>query len=482
MSFLDFFFPKKTVPPFEVTKSEFSMAELFAINQYNIQELEKGRSALAYIEKEKKSPEDKNAYPGAPLPSWGNQPVSLYAKIPKNIDKGLEHSFLFLFGNPIALDNKTRHRTINPKADGLLGKGGAGKVKLCQDSHGQHYAVKIQRNVDTSSIERIWAILKKLKYLVVGLNVHGKAYTISKLFEGSNLKNKILDANNNLHKLSTDQISELGLKMAWGLDYLHQQNIVHGDVKINNYMISTPQTGERLTLIDFDSACDMTQPLPTDFPYKVTTQGVTAPEVISFNQYSTASDIYSLGVCYQILNACNTNVVIDKYLIEEMINLNPKKRPSLQFIIQWIQEQRDEKIAKHIFFTTSCIIGGAFGLLTTGLFTLPNLLLLTFAALTYPAILYTKDWFKKNAFHRLLSHKDQPYDIVPDQLEALKHKLESYQVFQESYDLCRTGTLFEKAKSWLYLKNYSSAYYAGCRWFELHPQDERFTPTSHYKL
>lgn len=79
------------------------------------------------------------------------------------------------------------------------------------------------------------------------------------------------------------------------LGHCHARNIVHRDVKLENLMLgSSPHGGQPdCKLIDFGFAARCTGPLPE----VLGTPGYMAPEVSRGEGYTSAADVWSLGVC-----------------------------------------------------------------------------------------------------------------------------------------------------------------------------------------
>lgn len=76
------------------------------------------------------------------------------------------------------------------------------------------------------------------------------------------------------------------------LEYLHQSNIVHNDIKIENILFDDHSNA---ILIDFDSSMIL-ESHQEDLKMLLTTPTSSAPEVFHENIYSKATDIWALGV------------------------------------------------------------------------------------------------------------------------------------------------------------------------------------------
>ena len=100
------------------------------------------------------------------------------------------------------------------------------------------------------------------------------------------------------------------------IDYLHQNRIIHNDIKPDNIIIS--QTGNRVKLIDLGLS-------DNDMHYSLKsvgfTKGFSAPELIEEGKSDARSDIYSLGVIMHLLFGKKYHGIIKK-----CISKNPVKR------------------------------------------------------------------------------------------------------------------------------------------------------------
>ena len=85
-----------------------------------------------------------------------------------------------------------------------------------------------------------------------------------------------------------------------GVAYMHQQSIVHLDLKPENIMCST-RTSHEIKIIDFGLA----QKLNPNVPVRVLfgTAEFVSPEIINYEPISTNSDMWSIGIiCYVLLS------------------------------------------------------------------------------------------------------------------------------------------------------------------------------------
>mmetsp|Transcript_22130 Transcript_22130/g.89627 ORF Transcript_22130/g.89627 Transcript_22130/m.89627 type:complete len:641 (-) Transcript_22130:168-2090(-) len=115
------------------------------------------------------------------------------------------------------------------------------------------------------------------------------------------------------------RIVELGLQFAQSLEYLHERNIVHRDVKSANLLVN--ETWTKLKLSDMDLATDMDKlhrraeenngralgrgPSNGRLKHMVGTLVYMAPEVLSGAPHSLAADVYAFGITMnEIASAC----------------------------------------------------------------------------------------------------------------------------------------------------------------------------------
>jgi hypothetical protein len=123
------------------------------------------------------------------------------------------------------------------------------------------------------------------EFLGSGLTVSGQPYLITKLYERGTLFRRVQRAG----ALSQGEVLSIGQAIALALEILHQNTILHGDVKPENIFIADDGTH---VLGDLGAAW-----LRADGgPARSITPPYAAPEVWLGNAPSKQSDIYSLGL------------------------------------------------------------------------------------------------------------------------------------------------------------------------------------------
>jgi len=169
------------------------------------------------------------------------------------------------------------------------------------------------------------------------------------------------------------QMAEIEAKYLWqqvvfGIHYLHQRNVTHRDIKLENILLDETRT--RVKLIDFGfSTC-----IPHDKKVKIFcgTPSYMAPEIVSKIEYAgPPADIWALGVLlYALLcgrfpfkgqndkelytNICKQELPLQDHisrqgrqLLLRIFHKNPDKRPSTKDILRdpWLQfSTRDQEM------------------------------------------------------------------------------------------------------------------------------------------
>lgn len=188
----------------------------------------------------------------------------------------------------------------------LINSGGMADIWLATDTAGKAFALRrlhhnLRFNVAAKRrFLRGCDILSRIHdhKFVIGYEGHGKIegdlYLLMEYVEGENLK--LLSARND--PVLTDNISQVLIDMAQGLEHVHESGYMHLDFKPENVLLSRNAS---LRLVDFDIA----QPRP-EFPKKMSenpgTPAYMAPEQIRRQPIDHRVDIFSFGVtAYELL-------------------------------------------------------------------------------------------------------------------------------------------------------------------------------------
>lgn len=207
----------------------------------------------------------------------------------------------------------------------LLGKGGIGAVYEVEHVQlGVHYALK------TFTLEEGHVETLKSKFLAEGkvlarlrnpnlvhvfdLNFDEKAGILYFVMD------MVLSEDGNPHTLSDIKTAELDedrilqwfAELAAAVDYIHEQGVVHRDIKLGNVLLAA---NDHVVLSDFGVSHLFSDRLRTDVNAVKTmvsevctcnrlvmgTQGYIAPEIVRGEEATPAADSYSLGVMFVYL-------------------------------------------------------------------------------------------------------------------------------------------------------------------------------------
>jgi len=196
----------------------------------------------------------------------------------------------------------------------LLGMGGMGKVYLARDAQGQQVALKVllpeltAATLDRLRFEREFDIASRLSHPTL-VTVYDRYFNDELCFysmefvPGQDLGKRFTLGE---HQEPTADLSRLALEsfvhLTDGLNYLHNHNIIHRDLKTENVLLDTR---DRVRLLDFGLACFRRF---ASKAHRITTPGMVlgtpyamAPEQIIGESADERSDLYSLGIMmYQV--------------------------------------------------------------------------------------------------------------------------------------------------------------------------------------
>lgn len=188
----------------------------------------------------------------------------------------------------------------------LVASGGMADIWLATDGHNRAHALRLMLpefandRAARKRFERGCEILASVQShpSVIGYFEHGKidgqGYCLMEYVEGANLK-QLYAAHD---PVMTENVAQIILDMAEGLEHIHEAGFIHLDFKPENVLVSR-NAGVRL--VDFDLA----QPL-ADAPIKLTknpgTPAYMAPEQLQGKPIDQRVDIFAFGVAaYELL-------------------------------------------------------------------------------------------------------------------------------------------------------------------------------------
>ncbi|XP_011632760.1 titin-like [Pogonomyrmex barbatus] len=186
-----------------------------------------------------------------------------------------------------------------------LGKGRYGVVKkVIERLTGVNFAAKFVRTIKTKDREQVREEIKimnalrhpKLLLLVAAYEYPRETVLITEYISGGELFERVVADD----FILTERDSILFMRqICQGVEYMHQNKIVHLDLKPENIMCCT-RTSHQIKLIDFGLA----QTLKSDTPIRVLfgTPEFIPPEIINYEPIGIESDMWSVGViCYVLL-------------------------------------------------------------------------------------------------------------------------------------------------------------------------------------
>lgn len=121
-------------------------------------------------------------------------------------------------------------------------------------------------------------------------------YIVMEFVEGSSLKTLLRRA-----PLADEEIADIGVKVAFALDDLHRQNVVHLDLKPSNVIL---RPNGIATLIDYGLSHHILLPdlIGEEIDGPVGTAPYVAPEQVLGDRFDPRSDVFALGVILYFLS------------------------------------------------------------------------------------------------------------------------------------------------------------------------------------
>ena len=200
----------------------------------------------------------------------------------------------------------TEERFTGYNVLGELGKGAMGVVYLGEDQGGLKVAIKsvLPEYAEDPEFEkrfehevRACVSLKHpnlLRYYGHGVDSQGVPFSVTELLEGRTLKQVLAGGVPHPNRLASDVLEQIGS----ALDYLHEQGLVHRDIKPDNIFVCDDGN---LKLMDLGLVKGEAMTLLTRTGNILGTPAYMPPEQFD-GQTSPASDQYGLGIIlYEIL-------------------------------------------------------------------------------------------------------------------------------------------------------------------------------------
>lgn len=195
----------------------------------------------------------------------------------------------------------------------LSDEGGFGRTYLAEDVDKlnelcvvKQLAPKVQ---GTSALKKAVELFKEEAKRLQQLGEHDQIPTLFAYFEQDNylfLVQQFIDGENLLTEFqkqgiySEDKIWQLLLDLLPVLQFIHQQGVIHRDIKPQN--IIRRDSDKRLVLIDFGASKQLTATVQTKVGTMIGSHGYTPIEQMQDGIAYPASDLFSLGAtCFHLL-------------------------------------------------------------------------------------------------------------------------------------------------------------------------------------
>ncbi|MFB2970978.1 SUMF1/EgtB/PvdO family nonheme iron enzyme [Aerosakkonema sp. BLCC-F183] len=210
-------------------------------------------------------------------------------------------------GNKLLLAD--RYRAIR-----YLGEGGFGRTFEAVDEHRFDTRCVIKQFLPqlqgSAALQKATELFKQEGMRLRDLGKHPQIPDLLAFFEQDNrfyLVQEFIDGQDllkelqQLGKFSEQQVRKLLTELLPVLEFIHNQNVIHRDIKPDNIIRSSNNS---LVLIDFGVSKQLTATVLTKMGTITGTPGYAAPEQMH-GHVSPASDLYSLAVtCIRLLTGC----------------------------------------------------------------------------------------------------------------------------------------------------------------------------------
>ncbi|CAH2071625.1 unnamed protein product [Thlaspi arvense] len=223
-----------------------------------------------------------------------------------------------------------------------LGKGGFGITYTCQEiSTGEHFACKsipkrkLSSEEDKKAVKTEIEIMKDLSGVSNIVQIKGSyedrssVYIVMELCSGGELFDRIDDLVKSGSYYSERGAAGIFSSIASALQICHSVNVVHRDVKPENFLFSSEdKENAKLKAIDF--GCSVYIKEGIELKDKVRSDYYIAPEELRGESYGKEIDIWSAGVILYILLSGNSPFRTNDEILEGKLDFESQPWPSIQ--------------------------------------------------------------------------------------------------------------------------------------------------------
>ena len=268
-----------------------------------------------------------------------------------------------LFLNEYKPEEKYDFSNFNILKNKQIGQGAFSNVYLCENNvDKKNYACKLipkktvhENGVGLDVIYNEISIHEKIIHPnIVRMYNHYEndenIYCFLEYIEGETLYSKI---KNNPSGLNEREAFKIFSQIIKAIKFLHNNKIIHRDIKLENFLIKKEKNKEIIKLCDFGWSVQLTD----EMPKRVTTCGTfeyMSPELINEEPYDYCIDVWALGVLlYELLHGKTPfsssdnndfeeifkNVMKNNFKIKESVSNNCKK-----LIMKFLKKNPEERI------------------------------------------------------------------------------------------------------------------------------------------
>ena len=174
--------------------------------------------------------------------------------------------------------------------------------------------------------------------MIIGVITTQEPFCLVTQFHGVSCKSITLHQAANTNMISPSECIEIVVEICSALNHVHSRGFLHNDIKANNLVIERKPESDKYTpiLIDFGKGTKASVNLPPCAKRQRTDQhnrSYLAPEVSKYRQYSTASDVDSLGRTLKAVSKIMGFYHKVRFAVKNATRENPHDRSRLDQLV-----------------------------------------------------------------------------------------------------------------------------------------------------